>query len=116
MASFKIKVERLIQEVGFVYIECETIQEALDKGLHLEILNDVEFEYECHASKPYIYSIEDEAAGFQSNMRQHPNDVSWQVDVSGLEGIKPAIDTEYQEHLLTQETPEELPEREHNLL
>ncbi len=116
MAKFKIKVEQLIQEVGFVYIESESIQDALTQALDSKILNDVEFEYECHGSKAYIYSVEDEAAGFKSNMRDYRSDVPWIVKVSGLEGVKLAIDTEYQKHLLTQETPETLPERENNLL
>ena len=105
--KWTVKLEVLIQHVAFEEVDADTAEEAVRKALASDDLN---FEPECDACPPYVYSVADEdGVGVECEMGRNAGHKLGQVARGdGLESLpEGALNAMHQALILEGAMPEE---------
>ncbi|WP_341905915.1 hypothetical protein [Polaromonas sp. YR568] len=87
MTLFRVRVERLVQEVAWVQVEANSPEDAVAAALTKD---DLDFASDAEACHPYAYSISDEAAAFEYTLgdaRAEGAEVGQLAQGTGLETL-----------------------------
>lgn len=107
MAMFRVRIERLVQEVAWVVVDAESPDDAVTEAIAKD---DLEFSGDMEACPPYAYSVTHEASGFEYSLVEARADgakVGQQAQGAGLETLPPgSLMAEWERKLLDERIPD----------
>ncbi len=106
MAIFRVRIERLVQEVAWVEVEADDPDDAVAAAV---ITEELDFVVDTEACPPYAYSVSDDVTGFEYTLcdaRADGAEVGQQARGTGLESLpRGALMAAWESKLLDGLTP-----------